>query len=148
MEYSMVCIKSLLNPHDQTGLTPQEDCVRAYVVPDARKLYAELDSCPDISTQLKLLDTLKFLNYPFHLDIEPEVLLQRFYQSSVSVQEIADTFTRCFGKTIICRKLTIHKKRCISIVEYLENQLHPKKTWQQNMRTAALISEFVRISLS
>lgn len=105
------------------------------------QLYDHLDQLTDIQSRIDLMERLSAENYPFHLERQPEALLQRFYSDNVSADAVADVFILCFGYPLICREASHYAREPMTILDCLADQLYENDQTQLN-QCAKLIYAF------
>jgi hypothetical protein len=110
-------------------------------ITSSNQLYDQLDQLTDIQSRIDLMETLSAQNYPFHLERQPEALLQRFYSDNVSAEAVADVFILCFGYPLICREASLYAREPMTILDCLADQLYENDRIQLN-QCARLIYAF------
>lgn len=110
-------------------------------ITSSNQLFDQLDQLMDIQSRIDLMETLSAQNYPFHLERQPEALLQRFYSDNVSAEAVADVFILCFGYPLICREASLYAREPMTILDCLADQLYENDRTQLN-QCARLIYAF------
>lgn len=87
-----------------------------------REMFYEIfDQLDTDQSKIDFMKYCKAMEYPFHLEPQPDAMMQRFYNGyDSSVDEIAQIFVDCFGNQIICYEASKEFNRNLTIIDCLE----------------------------
>lgn len=101
----------------------------------SEEFYTAFDSCLWDEDRIRFLLEAHEANYPFHLEDQPDAMIQRFYRGTKPAMEVAEVFIKCFPAPIICRESTYCARRPVTLLD----------AFQQDMSQYACSDEFDRI---
>ena len=126
-----------------SAATPAAATPAAATPANSCEFFDQFDQLTHNASRLEFMDNLRMQKYPYHLEAQPEAVLQRFYyDQDVTPTQIVCIFLHCFGQPIICREASYSAGCPMTIYDCLnresngwENNHHVKDTIIDLMNT-------------
>jgi hypothetical protein len=87
------------------------------------QFYESFEQMLNDENRIIFLETLHAMNYPFHLEPQPNAILQRFYQGTAQANTIVEAFMLCFPMPIMCREASYQARKPMTIIDCLSIDL-------------------------
>lgn len=87
------------------------------------QFFESFDQLIDDESRIIYMETFRTMNYPFHLESQPDAIIQRFYSGFMPANTIAETFINCFPIPIICREASYRERKPMTLLDCLSADL-------------------------
>lgn len=84
------------------------------------EFFEMFDRYDDDESRIQFMELVRVQGYPYHLEAQPDAVLQRFYYGDEDAFYVAEVFQRCFPGTIICCEASFRQSHPMTIIDQLQ----------------------------
>lgn len=90
------------------------------IITNSCEFFEMFDRYDDDESRIQFMGLVRVQGYPYHLEAQPDAVLQRFYYGDEDTFYVAEVFQRCFPGTIICCEASFRQSHPMTIIDQLQ----------------------------
>ena len=112
------------------------------------EFYATLDGLLGDERRIQFLLEAYEADYPFHLESQPDAVIQRFYHGTGPVMDVAQAFIKCFPAPLLCREATFRARKPITLLDCFQDDMDEEsRSYLEFERIVSLLEAFSHLGI-
>lgn len=111
------------------------------------EFYATLDGLLWDEQRIQFLLEAYEADYPFHLESQPDAVIQRFYNGTGPVMDVAQAFIKCFPAPLLCREATFRARKPVTLLDCFQDDMDAAQSYLEFERIVSLLEAFSHLGI-
>jgi hypothetical protein len=113
----------------------------------ADEFYATFDGLLWDEQRIQFLLEAYEADYPFHLESQPDAVIQRFYHGTGLAMDVAQAFIKCFPAPLLCREATFRARKPVTLLDHFQEDMDAARSYLEFERIVSLLEAFSHLGI-